>query len=270
MKKIVIFTGNELRHLFIHNYFIKSKIKLLKTFSETTDQDIKKRLGNNFKNNSILKKHFKLRDESEKVFFNEIKKNNLKKIKFINKGEINSEKIFKEIIKLNPDLIISFGCSLINDRIIKKFKKKIINIHLGISPYYRGSGTNIWTLINNEPFLFGATFMLIDKGIDTGKILQQFRANIFKNDTPHDIGNRLIYNLPVYLEKIITNYNNKKNYKKITIIPKKEKYYITKDFTEQMCKKLYLNFKKNLIEKYLKNKNKKQKKYPIIQRKVFL
>ena len=124
MKKIVIFTGNELRHLFIHNYFIKSKIKLLKTFSETTDQDIKKRLGNNFKNNSILKKHFKLRDESEKVFFNEIKKNNLKKIKFINKGEINSEKIFKEIIKLNQDLIISFVCSLIIDRIIKKFKKK--------------------------------------------------------------------------------------------------------------------------------------------------
>ena len=59
MKKIVIFTGNELRHLFIHNHFIKSKIKLLKTFSETTDQDIKKRLGNKFKNNSILKKHFK-------------------------------------------------------------------------------------------------------------------------------------------------------------------------------------------------------------------
>ena len=269
MKKIVIFTGNELRHLSIHNYFLKSKIKLLKTFSETSDQDIKKRLGSNFKNSSILKKHFKLRKESEQFFFKKIKNINLKKIEFINKGEINSKKVFNELIKLKPDLIISFGCSLIKSRLIKKYKKKIINIHLGISPYYRGSGTNIWSLINNEPSLFGVTFMLIDEGIDTGKILQQFRANIYKNDNPHDIGNRLIYNIPAYLEKIILKYNYNKNYKKIKIIPQKERYYTTKDFTKEVCEQLYLNFKNKLVKNYLKNKGKEIRKFPIITRKVF-
>ena len=270
MKKIVIFTGNELRHLSIHDYFLKSKVKLLKTFSEKSDQDIKKRLGSNLKNNPILKRHFELRKKNEKKFFKKIKKKKLKKIKFIKKGEINSEKTLKEIIELKPDLIVSFGSSLIKNKLIKKFKKKIININLGLSPYYRGSGTNIWSLINNQPFLFGVTFMLIDKGIDTGKILQQYRANIFKNDNPHEIGNRLITEIPAYLEKIITKYDHRKYYRKIKIIPKKERYYTTKDFTKKMCKKLYLNFKKNLVEKYLKNKTLKIKKFPIVQRKVFL
>ena len=30
MKKVVFLTGNELRHFFIHNYLINSKINLLK------------------------------------------------------------------------------------------------------------------------------------------------------------------------------------------------------------------------------------------------
>ena len=74
MKKIVIFTGNELRHLSIHDYFLKSKVKLLKTFSEKSDQDIKKRLGSNLKNNTILKRQFELRKKNEKKFFKKIKK----------------------------------------------------------------------------------------------------------------------------------------------------------------------------------------------------
>ncbi len=269
MKKVVFLTGNELRHFFIHNYLINSKINLLKTYSEKSDKDIKIRLGNHYKKSKILKNHFKLRKESEKAYFKSINKKKLRKIKYIKKGEINSEKVFKELIKLKPDLIISYGCSLIHSNIIQKFKRKIINVHLGLSPYYRGSGTNIWSLINKEPYLFGVTFMIIDKGVDTGKILQQYRAKINKNDSPHDIGNRLIYNIPMYLEKIVSKYNYKNFYKKVKIVPTKKKYYTTRDFTEEKCKKLYSNFENNLIDKYLKNRNEILYKFPIVQRRVF-
>ena len=40
---------------------------------------------------------------------------------------------------------------------------KILNLHLGISPYYKGSGTNYFPLVNNEPQYVGATFMFLDK-----------------------------------------------------------------------------------------------------------
>ena len=55
MKKVVFLTGNELRHFFIHNYLINSKINLLKTYSEKSDKDIKIRLGNHYKKSKILK-----------------------------------------------------------------------------------------------------------------------------------------------------------------------------------------------------------------------
>ena len=102
---------------------------------------------------------------------------------YIPKGEINGDKVVKEIEKLNPDLIICYGASLINSSLLKSFKNRFINVHLGISPYYKGSGTNIFPIINNEFDMLGATFMHIDEGIDTGKVIHQFRSEIFIGDS---------------------------------------------------------------------------------------
>ena len=52
------------------------------------------------------------------------------------------------------------------------FSRKFLNVHLGLSPYYRGSGTNVWPLINTEPDMVGAT-LCIDAGIDNGEIIHQ-------------------------------------------------------------------------------------------------
>ena len=83
----------------------------------------------------------------------------------IKKGEINNENIIQEIIKINPDLLVCYGSSLIKDKLIAVFENRFLNVHLGLSPYYRGSGTNTWALINNEPHMVGATFMYLNKGI---------------------------------------------------------------------------------------------------------
>ena len=92
----------------------------------------------------------------------------LSKSKIIKKGEINNIHIVKKILKLNPDLLICYGSSLINSVLLEKFKERFINVHLGLSPYYRGAGTNIWPLINLEPQYVGAPFMFIDARVDTG------------------------------------------------------------------------------------------------------
>lgn len=58
---------------------------------------------------------------------------------FIEPKEINKQNLINEIIKFNPDLIITYGCSIINPPLIDYFPRKIINVHLGLSPYYFGS-----------------------------------------------------------------------------------------------------------------------------------
>ena len=159
MKKIIIFTSNSIRHkafrIFISN---QKKIKVLRTFSE------KKQKKNNNKDLKLLN-HFKKRNFYEKIYFNKIIKNlkDKSKNKFCSRGYVSTKKCLKEILSLGPDIIIVYGSSILKGEILKIFKKKILNVHLGLSPYYRGSGTNIFPFINNEPEFAGVTFMYIDK-----------------------------------------------------------------------------------------------------------
>ena len=107
-----------------------------------------------------------------------------------------------------------FGCSVIGEKYIKKFDNKILNIHLGLSPFYRGQATNFWAFVNNELQFIGATFHKIDADIDTGPIIHQIRGRIYKNDNIHLIGNRLIKDLKLDLIKIVLNFENLKSIKK--------------------------------------------------------
>ena len=75
-------------------------------------------------------------------------------------------------IYLDSDLYIIFGSSFIKGDLIDfLIEKKAINIHMGVSPYYRGADCNFWALNDNNPHLVGATIHLISKNLDSGPIL---------------------------------------------------------------------------------------------------
>lgn len=262
-KKIVLITSNEIRHEYFRKFLNKNKsVEIIKCLVE-------KKLNKKYpRYKSSIKQHFKDRNLNEKEHFYKFTQNNEepKNLKFLKKNEINlNKKLVYEIVKDKPDFIISYGCSIIRNNLINIFKKKFINIHLGLSPYYRGSGTNIWPIINNEMQFIGTTFMFIDKGIDTGKIIHQIRADIKKNDNLHLIGNRLIKKTFKEIIKIIFNLK-KRTYGKINYNYKK-KYYKKKDFDENKVLELKSNFKKNL-NMYLKNQNKLKSKYPIKYKRI--
>ena len=213
---IVILTGSEIRH----KYFVSvlnsnKKINILKVISEGKEKSLK---NLNLKNKNISE--IEIQHESERYYLekkiliqkNKIDKNKVVKIK---KGEVNNISIINLLRKLSPDLVVSYGSSIIKELLINSFNNKFLNIHLGLSPYYRGAGTNIWPLINNEPQYVGVTYMKIDKGIDTGEILHQIRAKYKKNDSPHDIGNRLIKDMSKFSCKLIINFFKLKKMKQI-------------------------------------------------------
>jgi len=61
-------------------------------------------------------------------------------------------------------------------------RKKCFNFHGGILPYYRGSGTITWNILNNETE-GGISLHVIDEKIDHGPIIAIERFSITKNDT---------------------------------------------------------------------------------------
>ena len=166
----------------------------------------------------------------------------------------------KEIINQNPDLIIAYGCSIIKGPLLNVFEGRFLNLHLGLSPYYRGAGTNFWPLVNGEPEYVGATFMYIDDGIDTGAIVHQIRARMFLGDTPHQIGNRLIADCAVQYCGIIRNVDRLR-----PVAPSAcdGKLYKRSDFSVQSVLGLYNAFDNGMIESYLQNREARDVVVPI-------
>jgi len=73
---------------------------------------------------------------------------------------------------LSSDYFIVFGASFIKGALCDHLvSKKAINIHMGTSPYYRGSSCNFWAMYDGRPEYVGATVHLLTKGLDSGPML---------------------------------------------------------------------------------------------------
>jgi Formyl transferase len=97
--------------------------------------------------------------------------------KYINVGcgEINSEGFASFLNSIRPDIIAVMGSSVIRPQIIAIPSVAIINLHSGLSPYYRGTWSYGWPIVNDDPGYVGATVHHVNAGIDTGDIIFQTR-----------------------------------------------------------------------------------------------
>ncbi|MFZ0734228.1 MAG: formyltransferase family protein [Candidatus Sulfotelmatobacter sp.] len=73
---------------------------------------------------------------------------------------------------LEADVFVVFGASYIRGALAEFLVgRRAYNIHMGVSPYYRGSSTNFWALYDGRPQYVGATIHLLSTGLDSGPIL---------------------------------------------------------------------------------------------------
>jgi len=270
VKETVILTRGALRHSFIRKAFgLADGIEVLRTYCETgvehiSGSDILEEARKN--DEPIRIKHLERRERSEHDYF----------APFVNLtpdysnpvdipgGSINKEEYYEEITNLDPDLLIAYGCSLIKDPLLSEYKGKFLNVHLGLSPYYRGTGTNFWPLVNDEPEYVGATFMYIDEGVDTGEIVHQLRARVHPDDGPHDIGNRLISDVGQVYPELVRSFEDLTSVEQPPE-PDEEHYYRSDDYNPEATKQLYDNFENGMIGEYLDEQEARISKVPIVK-----
>jgi folate-dependent phosphoribosylglycinamide formyltransferase PurN len=186
---------------------------------------------------------------------------------FISKGDVNSPDLVSYIANsLKPDLLVAYGCSIIHGPLLSLFQRRFLNLHLGLSPYYRGAGTNYWPLVNSEPEFVGATFMHLDAGIDTGEIIHQIRGRIYPNDSPHQLGNRLIVDAVLTYGAVIRVLGSLKQMPQ----PKstERKYYRKHDYTSKSVQTIREVFREGMIHDYLDDRSKRDKKVRIVTNQV--
>lgn len=73
--------------------------------------------------------------------------------------------------------------------IIEYLEGKIINLHISLLPWNRGSDPNQWSFLEDTPK--GVTIHCIDEGLDTGDILVQKEVEYNPDDTLRTSYNRL-------------------------------------------------------------------------------
>ncbi len=170
--KITLFTSNQLRHV----YCINQLSKVCDTLNVVVESRtvFPGKVKGFYKKNKSIEKYFKKVIDTEKKIFKENYINNLRKIKILPLmlGDLQNLEIKNISHFLKSDLYVVFGSSLIKGKLLKfLIKKKAINIHMGVSPYYKGTDCNFWALYDRNYSYVGATIHLLSKGVDSGPIL---------------------------------------------------------------------------------------------------
>lgn len=265
MAKIVILTSSELRHTFFRKYLaLQDEVAVLRSYCESTEKNLINQIGQS-EQEQIRHQHLLSRTQTEEDFFALFVQHSPENSNpvTISRGAINQEAYIQEIIDLDPDLVVAFGCSIIKPPLIEAFPERFLNIHLGLSPYYRGSGTNYWPFVNGEPEYCGVTFMKIDAGIDTGEILHQIRPDIIQSDNFYVICNRLLIKMASVCAQLIGCFKDLRAMDQIPV-PKEARLYKNADFTEESVHQLWQNFEQGMIRNYLDQQADRALQAPII------
>lgn len=262
MISLVVLTSTSYRHKF----FLNTLAQHFNILGIVVEEKRPEQIGETAEEEGILKKHFDERRMVEQKYFGKHTKFLVPEdivLRVPNK-ESNSESTFKWVTEKNPDFVILFGTSIIKDPLLSYFDGRMINIHLGLSPYYRGSGTNFWPLVNNEPECVGATIHLAILKVDAGSILAQVRPEIEFKDQNHDIGCKTIIAGTHAMVSCIKKYADRK------ITPKPQdlsggRVYKRADFHPEAVEIMWQNFSEGMISKYLQEKKDRDAKFPIIE-----
>ena len=165
-----------------------------------------KNIINYFSDNSYFQVSHVFSNNKHSDFGNYIKNTTVQYFLF-EEAEING-KVFKELKKINPKLIILAGfLKKIPPLYINFFKNKIINIHPSLLPKYGGEGMyglNIHKkVIENEEVETGISIHYVSEEYDSGKIIFQKKIKVAKYDTPEKLEEKIHKLEYEYFPKVI-------------------------------------------------------------------
>jgi len=160
--KIGIYTGNAIRHKYfvdILNQVFKVKFIIIHKPDKYYCSDL------------IEWNHFWRLEVAENKYMGNYKDVKCNKIYESGSTKNSIEQKYNAVKDINVDYLLIFGCPILDENWCRDFK--IINLHLGKSPRYRGASTFFWTYWNKEEYEhLASTILIATPEVDAGPILQ--------------------------------------------------------------------------------------------------
>jgi phosphoribosylglycinamide formyltransferase-1 len=255
--KILLLRADSIRHRYLASLLKYEGFEL----SELVESRVKNLQGVT----PLLLRHFEAREQIEKDFFMDLIQADKIKSRKIRINEINSPEALNFSKLYKPDMLITFGCGILKTEWLEQYPNKILGIHLGLSPYYRGAGTNFFPFVNNELGAIGYTLMNLDNGIDTGAVIHQSYGKFIQGDSIHTVGTRIMRDMFIDIIKLINVQFPLNDSIKQPIISN-QKMYKRSDFTEKSLEKALENIRLGCIDYHLSNIQSDRDKYPLVRR----
>ena len=240
--KITLFTSNKNRHNYLINLLSKISDELF--IVQECGTIFSGIVPGHYPASETMKEYFEqVNDAQSKLFGNSYVNSSSKNIKLlpILSGDLNKCSLTFLSDFLKSDIYVVFGSSYIKRELVDYLvKQKAINIHMGVSPYYRGTDCNFWALYDNNPHLAGATIHMLSKGLDSGPMLYHAMSYIKTNPFEytmstakaafHSIAERIEDKSIFEIKPIIQNKKNEIRYsKKIEFNDEVVKKYFNKE-----------------------------------------
>lgn len=93
-------------------------------------------------------------------------------------GYPKDNELLEKTRQLAPSVIAVYGTGIIPDSVLSQAKTVSLNMHTGISPWYRGVSCYLWPMINGEFDKVGATVHECIAKVDGGRIFYTGVADI--------------------------------------------------------------------------------------------
>ncbi len=132
---------------------------------------------------------------------------------------VNSVEVHQILEEENPDLCLVWGTGILSSKTLS-IGPAFINVHTSILPHYRGTRSEFWQCYHQDFQNLGVTFHYIDKGVDTGGIIEQVHlpqevikepfllrlenTKLILNEYPRIVRSLLDRNIPDGLEQPMT------------------------------------------------------------------
>jgi len=190
--KITVFSGNQPRHLSLAKELDRIADEVF--FISEVNTVFPGQIDDFFKKTEVMQKYFANVINSEKKVFGDIGflSSNIRTLS-IKSGDLNRLDRSQLEEALHSDVYVVFGASYIKGWLVDFLVgKDALNIHMGISPFYRGSSCNFWALYDDNPSYVGSTIHMLSKGLDSGDMLFHCLPNFVDGDSPFDFTMRSV------------------------------------------------------------------------------
>lgn len=167
-------------------------------------------------------------------------------IEVVTPDSVNTDEFINLLKEKNIDyiVVVAFG-QLIKEKLLEEYKNKIINLHPSSLPKYRGSSPVQFSLLNGDKKTH-ASAMLIEKGMDSGDILNQKEVEIKAEDDFTSLSEKLS---KIGSEVILESVLNYDDFMKNRIKQDNDKATFTKKITKEMGKIDFNQSKEEIINK---------------------